>query len=399
MIDWPALEAANAPLNAFVEWDKAAIGGDGPLAGLTVGVKANIATKGLTWTAGMHLYRDRIASGDAAVVAKLRAAGAIIIGTLNMEEAAFGAKTDNPWFGATQNPHRLGCTPGGSSGGSAAAVAAGLCDVALGSDTMGSVRIPASYCGVYGFKPANTAVSQDGLEIAEVSLDVIGPLARSLHTLERVARVMSDFGEGDNNGPDTLSAGLTLAGLGGATCSADVLAAYTASKATLGTLVEAPISTPLSRIRFAGFIKTSRAMAAHFADADQTLLSPALRKLFTYGPKRSEADWAEDQQILAQAAAEVKALIARNGFLLTPTAPQPAFPHHEAAPANQADFTCLANIAGLPAISLPAGWGANGLPVGVQLIGQVGHEAGLFTLAKALDGVLAAYRPPATLTT
>jgi aspartyl-tRNA(Asn)/glutamyl-tRNA(Gln) amidotransferase subunit A len=191
VIDFDALKAANAPLNAFVDWDEGATGGEGALAGLTIGVKANIAVKGLPWTGGMALHRHRIAERDAEVVARLRAAGAAIIGSLNLEEAALGAKTDNPWFGATQNPHRLGYTPGGSSGGSGAAVAAGLCDVALGTDTMGSIRIPAAYCGVYGFKPAHSAISQDGLEKSEPSLDTIGPLARDLHTLERVSRSTS----------------------------------------------------------------------------------------------------------------------------------------------------------------------------------------------------------------
>ena len=135
-------------------------------------------------------------------------------------------------------------------------------------------------------------------------------------------------------------------------------------------------------------------MAAHFSGVDQSLLSPTLRKLLNYGPKRSAADWAEDQAILATIRDEVRNLVSQNGFLLMPTAPQTAFPHSDAAPANQADFTCLANIAGLPAISLPAGWSAHGLPIGVQLLGQVGHEAGLFDLAKALDKGLAAYRPP-----
>ncbi|MGL4542967.1 MAG: amidase family protein, partial [Polymorphobacter sp.] len=162
MTDWDALAAANAPLNAFVDLDRGASGSNGPLAGLDIGIKANIAVKGLPWTAGMALHRDRIAGHDARAVADLRAAGATIIGMTNMEEAALGAKTDNPWFGATQNPHRIGFTPGGSSGGSGAAVAAGLCDAALGTDTMGSIRVPAAYCGIYGFKPANAAVSQDG---------------------------------------------------------------------------------------------------------------------------------------------------------------------------------------------------------------------------------------------
>ena len=379
------------PYNAFVDLDPAMHGGNGPLSGLTIGIKANIAAKGLPWTAGMELFRGRSANEDAYVVARLRDAGAAIPGTLNLDEGALGAKTDNPWFGATQNPHRTGYTPGGSSGGSATAVAAGLCDAALGTDTMGSIRIPASYCGIYGFKPANAAVSQDGLEPAEPSLDVIGPLARDLDMLERVARVISDFGEGDGT-----AAGMILSDLGGVDCMPDVLTVYDKARATRGKLKSETLSIPLSRLRFAGFIATSRAMATHLAGADPAKLSPVLTKLLTYGPKRSPADWAEDQQILQDARSEIRALVTRNSFLLLPTAPQPAFPHSDPAPANQADFTCIASIAGLPAISIPAGWSADGLPIGVQLVGNVGHEAHLFALARALDGVLAAYRPPAS---
>jgi aspartyl-tRNA(Asn)/glutamyl-tRNA(Gln) amidotransferase subunit A len=384
------------PFNAFVDLDPAAHADEGPLSDLTVGIKSNIAVRGLPWTAGMELYRHRIAGRDAEVVGRLRAAGAAILGTCNMEEAALGAKTDNPWFGPTQNPHRMGYTPGGSSGGSAAAVAAGLCDAALGSDTMGSVRIPASYCGIYGFKPANAAISQEGLELAEPSLDVIGPLARDLDTLERLARVISDFGEGDGNAAETKAAGMTLPALGGVECTADVRAVYDRARAALGDLQSKTLSVPLSRLRYAGFIKTSRAMAAHFANADPALISPNLASLLRYGPKRSPIDWAEDQRILATLADEIRALVTRNSFLILPTAPQPAFPHSDPAPANQADFTCIASIAGLPAISIPAGWSADGLPIGVQLVGQTGHEAHLFALARALDGVLAAYRPPAS---
>jgi aspartyl-tRNA(Asn)/glutamyl-tRNA(Gln) amidotransferase subunit A len=383
------------PFNAFVDLDPAMHGGDGPLAGLTIGVKANIAVKGLPWTAGMELYRHRIATEDAEVVKRLRAAGAAIPGALNMEEAALGAKTDNPWFGATHNPHRLGYTPGGSSGGSAAAVAAGLCDAALGTDTLGSIRIPASYCGIYGFKPANAAVSQNGLEIAEASLDVIGPLARDLDTLERVARVISDFGDGDGNVPDTQAAGMVLSDLGGVECTADVRAVFDKTTARLGLLQKATLSMPLSRLRFAGFIKTARAMAAHFADADPALISPNLASLLRYGTRRTADDWAEDQRILATLADEIRTLVARNSFMILPTAPQPAFPHSDPAPANQADFTCIASIASLPAISIPGGWSADGLPIGIQIVGQTGHEVRLFSRARALDGVLAAYRSPA----
>jgi aspartyl-tRNA(Asn)/glutamyl-tRNA(Gln) amidotransferase subunit A len=394
MIDFAALKQANAPLNAFTDWDEVATFGAGALNGLTIGVKANIAVAGLPWTGGMALFRGRIAERDAEVVARLRSAGAAIIGALNMEEAALGAKTDNPWFGAVQNPHCVGHSPGGSSGGSGAAVAAGLCDAALGTDTLGSIRIPAAYCGVYGFKPAHAAVSQDGLEMTEPSLDTIGPLARDLDTLERITCVLSDFGDGDGNAPETHAAGAILGDLGGVECSADVLATYARARAALGALQFVALNAPLSRIRFAGFIASSRWLAAQLADADPALLSPYLHALLAYGPQRQPVDWAEDQRLLAATRAQVRALVTSNSFLVLPTAPQTAFPHSEPAPANQADFTCLASIAGLPAISLPGGWSADGLPIGIQLIGQTGHEAGLFALARALDRALNAYRRP-----
>lgn len=390
LIDFDVFAAANAPLNAFTDFDTSATGGEGLLAGMTIGVKANIMVRGLPWTSGSEVFRNRIAERDAEVVARLRGAGAAIIGTTNMEEAALGAKTDNPWFGATQNPHRLGYTPGGSSGGSGAAVAAGLCDAALGTDTMGSIRIPAAYCGIYGFKPAHSAISQDGLELTEPSLDTIGPLARDLDVLEAVSRVLSDFGEGDAAGPVA-----TLAGLGGVECEPAVLAAFKNAKSLLGSKSEIDLPCPPARIRFAGFIRASRFLAAHLTDADPPKISPLLGKLLTYGARRSEADLAEDGRVIAETKAAIEAALETHAAILLPTAPQTAFPHSEVAPASQADFTCLANIAGLPAICLPSGWSDDGLPVGVQLIGKTGHEAGLFALARRLDTALAAYRPPA----
>ncbi|MEL7197719.1 MAG: amidase [Pseudomonadota bacterium] len=374
------------PYNAFLYRDDDASGGEGALAGVTIGVKANIAVEGMPYHAGIGAWEDRVADADAEVVAKLREAGAGITGILNMEEGALGAKTDNPHFGPTHNPHKHGYSPGGSSGGSGAAVAAGLCDVALGTDTMGSVRIPAAHCGVYGFKPATNRISQDGLIPADQSLDAIGPLARDLDMLERVARIISDFRESDIDG-----AGAVLVDHG-----VDVdLPVATAFETIVAALDHAPaqvsLSHPQSRIRFAGFIGVSKFMAE---DLSGVSVSENLAKLLTYGLKRTEDDWAQDQAIIAQTREEVGDIIARHDFLIMPTVPNTAFPHADPEPAAQADFTCLANIAGLPAISLPMGFTAEGLPMGVQIVASAGAEAGLFHLARQIDAKLGAYRAP-----
>lgn len=391
MIDFAALRRANGPLNAFTDFDEGAAPGTGPLSDLTVGVKANIMVRGLPWTGGMEIHRNRIADRDAEVVKLLRSNGAAILGVLNMEEAALGSKTDNPWFGPVHNPHRIGHSPGGSSGGSGAAVAAGLCDVALGTDTMGSVRIPAAHCGIYGFKPATGCVSQDGLDPADLSLDAIGPLARDLDTLERAARVLSDFGDDAIDG-----AGATL-GDHGVIVEPPVAAAFDRACAALAAPpARFTLDWPPSRIRFAGFVHVARALSAHLAGADPAKLSDRLRALIAYGPRRKDADWAEDQAILAGVRDAMRAAVAAHGFIILPTAPNAAFPHSQDEPAAQADFTCLASIAGLPALSLPMGWTDDGLPLGVQLVGAEGQEAGLFALARHLDARLQACRRPAT---
>ena len=382
MIDFDDLEARNAPLNAFSDFDRNAKPGEGVLAGMTIGVKANIAVSGMPWHCGLAAFETRLAERDADAVALLRQAGAAIVGTLHMEEGALGAKTDNPHFGAVQNPHRIGYSPGGSSGGSGAAVAAGLVDAALGTDTMGSVRIPAAHCGVYGFKPATASVSQHGLEPADYSLDAIGPLARDLDTLERVARVMSGFGDDAISGT-----GATLVDHGVEVEDA-VARAFDAALAALDTPpAQVALSHSESRIRFAGFIQVSKEMAEHLRG---TPMSDHLAKLLTYGPRRSIADWAQDQLVLTQTVQEVHALIERHGFLILPTVPNPPFPHSEQEPAAQADFTCLANIAGLPAISIPAGWTADGLPIGVQLVGPRHQDGRLLRTARWLVNALSA---------
>jgi aspartyl-tRNA(Asn)/glutamyl-tRNA(Gln) amidotransferase subunit A len=381
--NWPALEAANAPLNAFVDWDRAAAPGEGPLSDLAIGIKSNIAVKGLPWTGGMALRREIVAERDAAVVAKLRAAGAAILGTLNMHEAALGATTDNPWFGATHNPHRIGHTPGGSSGGSGAAVAAGLCDAALGTDTLGSVRIPAAYCGVYGLKPSWGAVDSTGLVFLARRYDCIGPLARTLDVLERVWRVIGP----KNGAAPPFTRLVTLRDHAGVELQPGVAAAFERARvATDLPADEIDLPDRPTALRLAALGEIARALIADLGP-DRTARADLISPELTFILNALEGV-APAPELLAATRKLLVDTLADDGVLLMPTTPQAAFPHGRQAPASQADFTGLANIAGLPALAIPAGRDADGLPVGVQLVGPVGSESRLIALARSLEPAL-----------
>ena len=369
-------EALNARVHAFLDLADSVAAGPGPLGGVTVGVKANIAVRGLPWTAGLEQYRDRIAERDAPVVARLRAAGAIIVGTLNMEEGALGATTANPFYGTTRNPVDLSLTAGGSSGGSGAAVAAGLCDLALGTDTLGSVRIPAAYCGVYGFKPANDPAALEGVEPVDERLDCVGPLACDLALLERAARLLGQFGEGVWNG--TLAIPAEAAGV---ECEPAVRRACARAAAALPAPTSFALPASLSRLRFAGFLGAARGLA----HLDRSTLSPFLAGLVDRGTSRARDKRTDDEMLLADARTAIRAALAGGAAILLPTTPQAAFTLGDEAPANQADFTGLANIAGVPALSIPFGTDERGRPVAVQLLIEPGREAGLFALARKLQ--------------
>ncbi len=381
-MDWDRLERVNARLCAFTDFDRSAAFGEGPLCDLAIGVKANIAVRGLPWTGGMALHRDRMAAQDAEVVARLRSAGAAIVGSLNMHEAALGATTDNLFFGRTINPHREGFTAGGSSGGSGAAVAAGLVDVALGTDTLGSIRIPASYCGIYGLKPTLGAVYTEGLMFLDARYDVIGPLARSLDTLERVWRVIApDAGHGapfahavtwDDHGVEVqpaMSAGFER-----------VLGELRLERRSM----RVP-DTPTT-IRLAALAGIARSLIRDLGAArseQRELISPELRFILD-----SLEAVPEQPEVLERTRAAVIEALGSNGVLVMPTTPQVAFAHGGKPPTRQADFTSLASIAGLPSLSIPAGTSDEGLPVGVQLVGPAASESRLLALARQLEPVL-----------
>ncbi|MBB4614849.1 amidase [Novosphingobium taihuense] len=380
MIDRARLEAVNAKVHAFVEFDEGARYGEGPLDDLTLGVKANVAVRGLKWTGGMGHRREVRAGADAPVVAALRAAGMAVLGTLNMHEAALGATTDNAFYGRTLNPHRDGCTPGGSSGGSGAAAAAGLCDVALGTDTLGSIRIPAAYCGAYGLKPTHGAVPDEGLLFLRPEWDVIGPLAMDLGKLERVWRVMSPGSSTDTRPFERL---LVLDGLCGVQCQSGVLAGYDRARAAIGL--------PLQGLQLPGALTALRVSALTLAVEYLRLTmresldaaSAELRSVMTAVEKHQP-----DQELLQSMAAMLHRALGEDAVLLTPTTPHAAFLHGTRPPASQADFTAPASVAGLPALAVPAGRDADGLPVSVQLVGPRGSEMRLIALARRIEPAL-----------
>lgn len=349
-------------------------GGDGPLSGLRIGIKSNIAVAGLPWTAGMGTRRRVIADHDAEVVTRLRAAGATIVGTLNMHEAALGAVTDNAFYGRTHNPHRHGFTPGGSSGGSAAAVAAGLVDAALGTDTLGSIRIPAAYCGVYGLKPTLGAVPAGGLVHLGRAFDVIGPFARSLDVLERVWAVIGTPVERPRH-----SRVLVLKSIG--SLQPAVRAAYDRAVAALGPVEPLTLANPLPAIRLAALVQLLPELLAELGnERDGPNVSDELKAVIAAIGRAKPAP-----EVLDRTRATLVAALGDDGILVLPTAPQAAFAHGTRAPSDQADFTALASVAGLPAIAIPAGVDGDRLPVGIQIVGPAGSETRLIDLARVLE--------------
>ena len=350
-----------------------------PIDGMLVGVKANIAVACRFHHGGIKGYASRRAEHDALAVQRLRAAGAIITGTLNMEEGALGATTDNPWFGRTLNPLKDGFTPGGSSGGSAAAVAADFCEAALGTDTMGSVRIPSAYCGLVGFKPSHSKALLDGVMPLSPTLDTVGVHARDVETAAAVMAVLLDreLEGGEAGEVHVLDWGNAVA------CEPGVLAVWQRFVASLPEIPKTDLGPyAYGRSRRHGLIISEVEGYQHHADRLDKApggFSDTFRSLLEYGRN-------VDRARVDAAYAHVDALRTASlpDFILMPTAPQTAFAFGDPVPANQADFTAFANLADRPAIAFPVGEADNALPVSAQLVGPRDGEAALVATVQAL---------------
>jgi aspartyl-tRNA(Asn)/glutamyl-tRNA(Gln) amidotransferase subunit A len=370
-----------------------------PLEGVGIALKANIDVAGWPVTGGIGAFGNRVAERDAEVTQRLRRAGAVLLGLVNMHEAALGATTDNPVFGRTHNPHRHGVTPGGSSGGSGAAVAAGLCAAALGTDTLGSIRIPAGYCGVAGFKPSNGLVSNDGLMLLVERWDCIGPLARSVADCAAVLEVLADLEDAP-----PIRRVATLASMERVELAPAVRAAFRTARSLLrglGFAVEEHAARfDHHRVRMAGFVTATREADARFGPAlaaDPAGFSSQFRDLLAFGARFEPAAIREADATLAAARDELHAILQVADAILLPTTPGAAFAFDGPHPVSQADFTALANIAGLPALSITAGWTEDGLPVGIQLLARPRAERALAAAGERLEAALNATKWPVGL--
>ncbi len=361
----------------------------GNLDGVPMAIKDNIDVAGMRAAAGMQPLRARRPARDAACIALLRRQGAVFLGKTLMDEAAFGALGDNPWFGRCHNPARHGYTPGGSSGGSAAAVAAGLCAAALATDTLGSVRIPASYCGVVGYVPSGGLVNGEGVMPLAPALDRIGVLAQTVADAADVAAAMASAIRID------AAPGVTLGVLRGldAFVPGGILAAVENAAQALGSA-----GHRLVDIDSAGFDWTAARRAAllcieiegaqrlaSWLDDPAAELSASLRAALEFGRRANAERIERAARHLDEARARIRAWLERAQVIVLPATPQRAFAFDAEVPANQADLAVPASILGLPVLSIPAPTGTQELPVGAQLFSARGADALLLGVASAFS--------------
>lgn len=414
--------------------DRAA-GGARPLSGVPIAVKDNMCTRGLRTTAASKMLADFVPPYDATAVRLLKEAGAIIVGKTNLDEFAMGSSNETSYFGPVHSPLGENIIPGGSSGGSAAAVAANLCAAAVGSDTGGSVRQPASHTGIIGLKPTYGRISRYGLIAFASSLDQIGPMTKSVEDAAILLGVLSGQDRMDSTSaaaevPNFLASldkgveGLTI-GIPKEYFEAEVgidEAVIANTRAAIATLEAAgatvkEISLPHTQYAVATYylICTAEASSnlARYDGARYGYRSEAKTLVDMYEKTRAEgfgdevkrrimlgtfvlssgyydAYYRKAQQVRALIRQDFERAFAEVDLIVTPTTPSPAFEFGEKSddPLQmylEDIYTVSSNLAGIPGISLKSGASASGLPTGVQILAPVFMEETLFRAANILD--------------
>jgi aspartyl-tRNA(Asn)/glutamyl-tRNA(Gln) amidotransferase subunit A len=387
----------------------------GPLHGIPVSLKDLIDTKGIRTTCGSRIRSDHVPSEDATVTARLQAAGAVLLGKTALHEFAYGVTTNNPHFGPTRNPWGVDRIPGGSSGGAGAAVAAGLGPASLGTDTGGSIRIPAALCGVVGLKPTYGRVSRHGVFPLSWTLDHVGPLTR---TVEDAALVLQAIAGPDPRDPSTLGQSVPdfAAGLGRplpeirlgvladefhGELAGDVRTQFHAALEVL-----AGLGARLEEVRFPRPRESMTAqLTITLAEASSAHEHWLHDRAGDYGPETLDrlrqgqfvtaTQYLRAQKVRALILQETGELLRRCTALVLPTTPIVAPAIGQTAVtidgrpgevrAVLSRLTRLINLVGLPAISVPCGFGEGGLPVGLQIVGSPMDEATVLGIAHAYE--------------
>jgi aspartyl-tRNA(Asn)/glutamyl-tRNA(Gln) amidotransferase subunit A len=377
-------------------------GEPGPLLGVPIAVKDLFATRGVRTTAGSRILKDWVPSRDAGVVARLRAAGAIVFGKTNLHEFAYGVSNANPWWGVARNPHDPTRSPGGSSGGSAIAVAAGLCAGALGSDTGGSIRVPASLCGCVGLKPTFGAIPLEGTFPLGWSLDHAGPLARTVGDAGLLLDVLTGTDSG-RRARRTPTRGLRVGVLRGPLVQkaqpgvARQLDAAAAALRRRGLRLR-EVSIPEMEWTVATQLVTLRAEASavhsRWIRTRPRSYGADVRIRLQLGALVAGADYVLAQRMRGRLRAAMRRIFQDVDVLLLPTTPISApiigdrtvrwRSGEEPVDGALVRLTAPFNLTGLPALSVPFGQVA-GLPVGVQVVGQWMDEARVLAVGRLIE--------------
>ena len=432
------LVLADEALAAADEVDRRVAAGEdpGPLAGVPVALKDNLCTRGVPTTCSSRILEGWLPPYDATVVARLAAAGAVVVGKTNLDEFAMGSSTENSAFGVTRNPLDLTRVPGGSSGGSAAAVAAGFAPLALGSDTGGSIRQPAALCGVVGVKPTYGAVSRYGLVAFASSLDQIGPFARTVSDAALLLEAIGGHDPRDSTSIPEPAASLTevldrgveglrigvieeLSGdglegiaddvrsrLGEAASALDEAGATVETTSVPSTVyglsayyVIAPAEASSNLARYDGVRYGLRVDAPNAGDMNTATRTAGFgdevkRRIMlgTYALSAGyyDAYYGKSQKVRTLIVQDFARAYEEFDLLLCPTAPTTAFPIGEKTADPMTMYlndvcTIPSNLAGHPAMSVPFGVGDDGMPVGVQILAPAMGEPTMFQAAAVLE--------------
>ena len=389
----------------------------GPLHGVPIAVKDLFLTRGVRTTSGSKLFENYVPDRDAAVVERLEAAGAVLLGKLNMHELAYGVTSDNPHFGAVRNPWDIERSPGGSSGGAGAAVAANIAYAAMGSDTGGSIRIPAAFCGTVGLKPTYGRVSRYGALPLAWSLDHMGPLARSVRDAAVALNAIAGYDRRDpacsrhpvvdfvpDEGCSVRGIRIGFAGSFFERLNSDVelcVRGAIARAASLGAEVKPVVVPDIAALNAVGrVILLAEASAAMEPYRERRKsFGPDVLALLDQGRLVPATDYINAQRLRRAMRREFQKLWSEVDCLVVPTTPHTAPRIGETTvrfDGRDEDARLAAtrlvrgiNVLGLPALSMPCGLSSGGLPIGLQVVGPAFQEALILRIGAALedDGV------------